>query len=422
VVVPNPQSHVCEMRESGNSSTPCGITVVRRNFLYLAALVTIVLALARLVVEVFQLVHWTQSSSPNCCGKMYKLYINWGYWLEWTNYLEIILYAFSVGFVVAVFDDCFCPTDNQWQIGTVAIFFAWINLLLFLYKLPKIGIYVGMMLKITRRFLDVVVIAGLLLLAFGFAFYMAFYEPSIPASPFIHPALTFVKLMVMTSGGPDDSIFRYENEGSGERSDLPFPAVAFFIWVVFIIIMAILFVNFLVGLAVDDVKEIQQSATLRRLSLKVDLVLSMEQAFPILRHHKKIAVERHTVHPNKHLPWHKRLWEKVYSLVWDDDLTNSIKSSLNPEEDTDFKVDSLQGVVELLASRSRSQGKMLTDIHEKMLTLTETSRASEEMDSKMDSLQGAVEQLETTLTNVVQAQETKFSEILRELQGLRNQT
>ena len=54
--------------------------------------------------------------------------------------------------------------------------------------------------------------------------------------------------MVMTGGGPDDSIFRYDNEGSGERDDLPFPAVAFFIWVIFIVIMTVLFVNFLVSI------------------------------------------------------------------------------------------------------------------------------------------------------------------------------
>ena len=159
-------------------STSSDISQTRRNFLYLAALIIIVLAVARLIVETFQLVHWTQSKNPNCCGKKYKLYVNWEYWLDWTNYLEITLYAFSIAFVV-VFDSCHCPTDTQWQIGTVAVFFAWIDLLLFFYKLPKIGIYVGMMLQITRRFLNVVIIAIVLGLAFGFAFYMAFYEPSI---------------------------------------------------------------------------------------------------------------------------------------------------------------------------------------------------------------------------------------------------
>ena len=65
---------------------------------------------------------------------------------------------------------------------------------------------------------------------------------------------------------------------------------------------------------------------------QVDLVLSMEQAFPVLRHHKRFAISNHRVFPNERLRWHKRLWRKVYSLVWDDDLTDSIQSSLNPDE------------------------------------------------------------------------------------------
>ena len=65
---------------------------------------------------------------------------------------------------------------------------------------------------------------------------------------------------------------------------------------------------------------------------QVDLVLSTEQVFPILRHHKRFAISHHKIYPNERLHWHKRLWNKVYSLVWDDDLTDSIQSSLNPEE------------------------------------------------------------------------------------------
>ena len=184
------------MLTSHNYFAITDISTAKRNFLYVAALVTILLSVARLIVEVLQLLHWTQSKNPNCCGKRFKLYVKWEYWLDWTNYLEITLYTFSIAFVV-VFDDCFCPTDSQWQIGTVAVFFAWIDLLLFFYKLPKIGIYVGMMLQITRRFLNVVVIAILLSLAFGFAFYMAFYEPSIPVglATHIHVHIYIVNLI-----------------------------------------------------------------------------------------------------------------------------------------------------------------------------------------------------------------------------------
>ena len=157
------------------------ISTPRRNFLYFASVITILLAIARLIIELVQLVQPREKKDPLIPQLPYKIHINWDYFLDWTNYLEIVLYVFSIAFV-AVFSECACPTNGQWQIGTVAVFFAWIDLLLFLYKLPKIGIYVGMMLQIVRRFLSVVLMAFLLSLAFGFAFYMAFYEPTIPVS------------------------------------------------------------------------------------------------------------------------------------------------------------------------------------------------------------------------------------------------
>jgi len=67
--------------------------------------------------------------------------------------------------------------------------------------------------------------------------------------------LSFINLMVMTAGGPDGSIFRFANEGSEERDPLPFPEVAYFIWVIFIIVMAILFVNFLVCYLVYGIRD-----------------------------------------------------------------------------------------------------------------------------------------------------------------------
>ena len=51
----------------------------------------------------------------------------------------------------------------------------------------------------------------------------------------------------MTTGGPDDSIFRYSNEGSGELNQIKYPELAYLLWVLFIAIMVILFLNFVVS-------------------------------------------------------------------------------------------------------------------------------------------------------------------------------
>jgi hypothetical protein len=53
---------------------------------------------------------------------------------------------------------------------------------------------------------------------------------------------------------------------------------AFFIG--FLVVMSIIIVNLLVGLAVDDIKAVQDQAVLKRLAMQVELVLDVERLMP----------------------------------------------------------------------------------------------------------------------------------------------
>lgn len=68
------------------------------------------------------------------------------------------------------------------------------------------------------------------------------------ASPYANLGLAFVKVIDMTAGGPDDSIFGYGTTSGDGHVDVPFPGVSYFLWVIFIVIMAVLFINFLVSI------------------------------------------------------------------------------------------------------------------------------------------------------------------------------
>lgn len=81
---------------------------------------------------------------------------------------------------------------------------------------------------------------------------MHLYVLALQASPFSNPMESIINLMVLTVGGPTLTIFRFSNEGNAERDALPFPEVAYFIWVIFIIVMATFFVNFLVSYRHND--------------------------------------------------------------------------------------------------------------------------------------------------------------------------
>ena len=145
---------------SANFFFVLGISSSRYTAISTLAVFTILMTLYRFGIEVLQMVQFRLK-----------------YLMDWTNWLELVLYSSTVLFVSVFRAPCLCPQNWQWQFGILAVFLAWINLVLFIQKFPLIGIYIVIFLKIVYTFLWTVVLSLLLLTAFGLAFYMAFYEP-----------------------------------------------------------------------------------------------------------------------------------------------------------------------------------------------------------------------------------------------------
>ena len=100
------------------------------------------------------------------------------YFLSRENWLEIFLYSFTLIFMSSLGGTCECPKPWQWQIGALAVFLAWIQLSIFVRKLPQLGLYIIMFEGIVITFIKIAIPALLLVLAFSFAFYMMFFVPS----------------------------------------------------------------------------------------------------------------------------------------------------------------------------------------------------------------------------------------------------
>ena len=80
----------------------------------------------------------------------------------------------------------------------------------------------------------------------------------------------------------DPSMNATEN---GEMAkNIPFPDYSSLLFVVFVFIMSIIITNLLVGLAVDDIKGIQDNAELEKLSMNVQLVLESERFLPHIKY------------------------------------------------------------------------------------------------------------------------------------------
>ena len=115
---------------------------------------------------------------------------------DWINWMENLIFTFSIIFVWVFHTDCYCQYSWQWQIGVMAVFFSWINMIIFISKLPLTGIYVVMFLDIFYTFMRMVLLSLLLVLSFSFAFYMLFYKPDLQVSKLVQSSLTLTQTAV----------------------------------------------------------------------------------------------------------------------------------------------------------------------------------------------------------------------------------
>ena len=139
-----------------------GISSSRLNFTYICSGVSIFLALARLILEIIQLLlHFPHHI------------------LDWVNWIEILLFIASIISAWVFHADCLCLFDWQWELGVVAVFLGWMTLIIFIAKFPLTGVYVLMFVNILYTFIRVLLLSILLVVAFGLSFYLVFNQPEL---------------------------------------------------------------------------------------------------------------------------------------------------------------------------------------------------------------------------------------------------
>ena len=94
------------------------------------------------------------------------------YFLNMSNYIEVILYICLVIFVGYDFHQLVCLPSWQWQLGAVCMFLIGFNLVLILHQNFIFGIYVVMFQNIFKTFICVIPTALLLIMAFSQPFFM----------------------------------------------------------------------------------------------------------------------------------------------------------------------------------------------------------------------------------------------------------
>ena len=101
-----------------------GISGTTAAFIRTAAAFIVLIAFVRLGFEVFQFIQLIRTLD---------------YVKDLVNWIEVILFVCSILFAFVFFTPCYCMLEWQWQVGVVAVFLAWIDLIFFLGKTPFTG-------------------------------------------------------------------------------------------------------------------------------------------------------------------------------------------------------------------------------------------------------------------------------------------
>ncbi|XP_066945557.1 transient receptor potential cation channel subfamily A member 1 homolog isoform X1 [Macrobrachium rosenbergii] len=204
--------------------------------------------------------------------------------VEWTCYV-------CAGLFILDFHSCPFKEEWQWQLGATSIFLSWINLLLFIRVFPFFGIYVIMFTEVLKSFCSFF----LLFFFFIIAFALSFYTVLSGNYGFRTPAFSLLRTSVMMIGE-----ISFEDVFNNPNDPLEYPEITYILLTAFLIFMSILIMNLLVGLAVDDIKAVQEQAMLQKLAMQTELVLDIEMVIPDFIKRKYILKEMKVVQGQNH--------------------------------------------------------------------------------------------------------------------------
>ncbi|KAJ8710571.1 hypothetical protein PYW08_009086 [Mythimna loreyi] len=184
-------------------------------------------------------------------------------WLKfWSIALALVLPR------VVSWDTDYSP---EWArlIATVALLLTWFEMMFLLSRFPDWGYYVLMFGKVANKVFKILVSFVFLIFGFSVSFMIQFRaEP-----PFEGPWSAFVTTMVMMT-----SEFNYIDKlsnGSSVKSSASI-IILRLIFVSFLILVAIVLMNLLVGVAVNDVNNLEIIGSIKRLEKQVEFITSLE--------------------------------------------------------------------------------------------------------------------------------------------------
>ena len=123
-----------------------------------------------------------------------------------------------------------------------------------------------MFIDVSYTFMKVSVVVLLFIFAFSLGFFVLLSNQQY----FENLVYAIIKTLIMTSGEMEyDNLF-FDNQYQNEHLvTVPYMNTTKALFVLFVLTMPIIIMNLLVGLAVDDIKLVQENAVLKRIAMQV---------------------------------------------------------------------------------------------------------------------------------------------------------
>ncbi|XP_055459399.1 transient receptor potential cation channel subfamily A member 1 [Psammomys obesus] len=279
------------------------------------------------------------------------------YFLDYNNALEWVIYTTSIVFVLPLFLNI--PAYMQWQCGAIAIFFYWMNFLLYLQRFENCGIFIVMLEVIFKTLLRSTGVFIFLLLAFGLSFYVLLNFQDAFSSPLLSLIQTF-SMMLGDINYQDAFLEPFL------RKELAYPVLTFGQLIAFTMFVPIVLMNLLIGLAVGDIAEVQKHASLKRIAMQVELHTNLEKKLP-LWYLRKVDQRSTVVYPNR--PRHGRMLRFFHYFLCTQETRQEV-----PNTDTCLEMEILKQKYRLkdLTSLLEKQHELIKLIIQKMEIISET--------------------------------------------------
>ena len=232
------------------------------------------------------------------------------YFSDGMNYIELMLYTFTFiylndkvedggvyFFLSTKIEPFYVKTDGQMIFGTFAILLSWLNLLMFIRKFPKFGLYVLMFEHVLKTFMEFFTVLLIFIFAFTCTFRMILGNRKAYHKPMRDGLLSTLVMMIGELDYGDKMLGSIPDEPQAPGAEIDYISQVHLqgwsqlVYCMFLILMGIIVMNLMTGLAVDDIGKIREKAEIKKLAMLIDSQIIQEFELPNYSFFKKLKVK-----------------------------------------------------------------------------------------------------------------------------------